>query len=114
MNRGQQYSIKKPPSQGEYMKNSFTTQSNHDSVGMSSSVNDIGVFHPHVNNQQVQPMPTNDYPFHQNYHSKGSDGGFAGSKQSMWTPDEDTTLVRLVEKIGPQKWALIADYLPNR
>jgi hypothetical protein len=32
----------------------------------------------------------------------------------MWTPDEDTTLVRLVEKIGPQKWALIADYLPNR
>lgn len=32
----------------------------------------------------------------------------------MWTPDEDTTLVRFIEKIGAQKWALIADYLPGR
>lgn len=32
----------------------------------------------------------------------------------MWSPDEDTILVQLVEKVGAQKWTLIAEYLPNR
>lgn len=97
------------------MQNSFATQSNADSVGMASSINDIGVYHPHIHNQQhIHRLHPAENMYQENYQSKGSDGGFAGTKQSMWTPDEDTTLVRLVEKIGPQKWALIADYLPNR
>lgn len=93
---------------------SFATQSNHDSVGMASSINDIGVYHPHMNNQQVPRIVMNESLYQDNYQSKCSENGFSGAKQTMWTPDEDTTLVRLVEKIGPQKWALIADYLPNR
>ena len=83
-------------------------------MGMVGGMTDIGIFHPHVNNQQVPCVHPNESLYKESYQSKGSDGGFAGNKQSMWTPDEDTTLVRLVEKIGPQKWALIADYLPNR
>lgn len=102
------------PQQSEYMRNNFATQSNQDSVGMGSAIGDIGVYHPHINNQQMHRLHVTDQMYQDNYQSKGSDGGFTGTKQSMWTPDEDTTLVRLVEKIGPQKWALIADYLPNR
>lgn len=96
-------------------QNSMATQSIGDSVAMSSSINDIAVYHPHIHNHQpIHRLPPSENMYQENYASKGSDGGFAGAKQSMWTPDEDTTLVRLVEKIGPQKWALIADYLPNR
>jgi len=32
----------------------------------------------------------------------------------MWSHEEDTLLVHLVETIGAQKWALIAEQLPNR
>lgn len=81
---------------------------------MASSINDIGVYHPHMNNHQVPRIVMNESLYQDNYQSKCSEAGYSGAKQTMWTPDEDTTLVRLVEKIGPQKWALIADYLPNR
>jgi hypothetical protein len=81
---------------------------------MASSINEIGVYHPHINNHQVPRIVMNESIYQENYQSKCSEGGYSGAKQTMWTPDEDTTLVRLVEKIGPQKWALIADYLPNR
>jgi len=74
----------------------------------------MGVYHPHMNNQHGPQVPPNEQYYRENYGSKVSDGGFSANKQQMWTPDEDTTLVRFIEKIGAQKWALIADYLPGR
>lgn len=43
-----------------------------------------------------------------------ADDQFLPSKQRMWTVDEDTQLVSLVERIGVQKWSQIAEYLPGR
>ena len=40
--------------------------------------------------------------------------GLNGAQVSKapWTPEEDVVLIQLVEKIGAQKWTIIAEYLP--
>jgi hypothetical protein len=34
--------------------------------------------------------------------------------KAAWTPEEDVILIQLVERIGAQKWTMIAEYLPQR
>jgi len=34
--------------------------------------------------------------------------------KASWSHQEDIVLVQLIEKIGPQKWTMIAEYLPQR
>ena len=87
--------------------------SNHESMNQSANEG-AGVYHPHINNASQAPRVQMNDTFGGADMHKASEDGFNVGKQTMWSPDEDTTLVRLVEKIGPQKWALIADYLPNR
>jgi Myb-like DNA-binding protein FlbD len=36
------------------------------------------------------------------------------NKTPTWSSEEDLVLIQLVEKIGAQKWTLIAEYLPSR
>ena len=35
-------------------------------------------------------------------------------KTGPWTDEEDLLVVRLVEKVGPQRWTYIAEHLPGR
>ena len=44
--------------------------------------------------------------------SKEQDNTF--DNKQPWTPKEDLVLVQLVEKVGPQKWTMISEYLPQR
>ena len=47
-----------------------------------------------------------------NRKTANNDEGLAS--KAPWSPEEDVVLIQLVEKIGPQKWSMISDYLPAR
>lgn len=44
----------------EIIPNAMGNQSCADSVAMGSSVNDMGVYHPHMNNQHGPQLPSNE------------------------------------------------------
>nr|GME11411.1 transcription factor MYB44-like [Ipomoea batatas] len=41
-------------------------------------------------------------------------GGGGGRVKGSWTPEEDATLVKLVEQHGPRNWSLISTGIPGR
>ncbi|XP_024991164.1 transcription factor MYB73-like [Cynara cardunculus var. scolymus] len=46
---------------------------------------------------------------------EGGGGGVAGGKiKGSWSPQEDATLVKLVEQHGPRNWSLISSRIPGR
>ncbi|KAI3519749.1 hypothetical protein L1887_08965 [Cichorium endivia] len=44
----------------------------------------------------------------------GSGGGGAGKIKGSWSPQEDATLMKLVEQHGPRNWSLISSRIPGR
>ncbi|XP_019191767.1 PREDICTED: transcription factor MYB44-like [Ipomoea nil] len=44
----------------------------------------------------------------------GGGGGGGGRVKGSWTPEEDATLVKLVEQHGPRNWSLISTGIPGR
>jgi hypothetical protein len=55
-------------------------QSCAESMAMSSSVNDTGVYHPHMNSQHGPQMLSNEQYYRENYAAKISDGGLGANK----------------------------------